>query len=220
MMRITHHLDDVSLIALSAGTLNARLALVATAHIELCSQCRERLRLAEQIGGALLIDQPLAPTIQEGLARCWELIEANDRPVVQTLPPGSAASIGLPPVLAQFLPGDLENLPWRRFTARVDQYRLEGFGVDPGWIRLFRFLPGAVVPTHRHGDAEMSLVLRGSYIDALGQFRVGDIEDLDASDRHRPVVDSAEPCVALIATSGPIEFEGKLNRLGARLLGI
>ena len=220
MTRITHHLDDASLIALSAGTLNARLALVATAHIELCPQCRERLRLAEQIGGALLVDQPLTSTTQDGLARCWELIEASDRPVVQQTAPARAASIELPSVLAEFLPDDLENLPWRRFTARIDQYRLEGLGVEPGWIRLFRFLPGAVVPTHRHGDAEMSLVLRGSYIDELGQFQVGDIEDLEATDQHRPVVDSAEPCIALIATSGTIDFEGKLNRLGARLLGI
>jgi putative transcriptional regulator len=218
---ITHHLDDASLLALGSGTLNARLALAATAHVELCPRCREHLRLAERIGGALLVDQPPAATAEDGFDRCWGLIQADDRPVVRRPAPARAeAQIGLPRVLAELLPGRLKDLPWRRLTTKVARYPLDGFGAEAGWISLFRFLPGAVVPTHRHGDAEMSLVLQGSYSDELGQFRVGDIEDLEASDEHRPVVDSAEPCIALIATSGPIVFEGRLNRLGARLFGI
>jgi putative transcriptional regulator len=217
---ITHHLDDASLIGLSSGTLNARLALAATAHIELCPQCRQGLRLAEQIGGALLVDQPPVPTAQDGLTRCWELIAANGRPAVRQSAPPPEQALALPPVLAEFLPQELDALPWHRLTAKVEHFPLHGFGAEPGWIRLFRFQPGAVVPTHRHGDAEMSLVLRGSYTDELGQFRAGDIADLDTGDRHRPVVDGAEPCIALIAASAPVEFEGKLNRLGARLLGL
>ena len=217
---ITHHLDDASLIALSSGTLNARLALAATAHIELCPQCREGLRLAEQIGGALLVDQPLAPTAQDGLTRCWDLIATHDRPAARQSAPPPAQALVLPPVLAEFLPHDLDALPWQRLTAKVEHFPLHGFGAEPGWIRLFRFQPGAVVPTHRHGDAEMSLVLQGSYTDELGQFRVGDIADLDADASHRPVVDGAEPCIALIAANAPVAFEGKLNRLGARLFGI
>lgn len=217
---INHHLDEASLIALSSGTLDARLALAATAHIELCSKCRADLRLADRMGGAMLIDQPPVSTAQDGLARCWDSIDATGRSVAREAEPAPAETIALPPVLADFLPDDIESLPWRRLTPKIEQYRLEGLGTEPGWIRLFRFQPGAVVPTHRHSDAEMSLVLQGSYSDEAGKFRVGDIEDLDVSDRHRPTVDSAEPCIALIATSGPIVFEGKLDRLCARLLGI
>lgn len=217
---ISHHLDDASLIALSSGTLNAHLALAATAHIELCPQCRAKLRLADQIGGAFLAEQPSALTVQDGLARCWDLIAAKDRPAVRAAEPAPAEASLLPPVLADLLQNDLDDLPWRRLTRKVERYPLHGFGSEPGWIRLFRFQPGAVVPTHGHSDSEMSLVLRGSYSDDLGQFRVGDIEDLDFSDLHRPVVDSTEPCIALIATSGSIKFTGKLHRLRARLFRI
>jgi putative transcriptional regulator len=217
---ITHHLDDASLISLSSGTLNARLALAATAHIELCPQCRAGLRLADQIGGALLTDQPPVPTSQDGLERCWDLIEAKGQPTARATESAPAEAILLPRVLADLLPNDLDDLPWRCLTGKVDHYPLDGFGAEPGWIRLFRFQPGAVVPTHRHSDGEMSLVLQGSYSDEFGQFGVGDIEDLDFSNQHRPVVDSTEPCIALIASSGPIEFTSKLHRLRARLFGI
>lgn len=217
---ITHHLDDASLIALSAGTLNARLALAASAHIEMCPQCQASWRLAEQIGGALLVDQPLGRATEAGLARCWGLIEVTEPPTLKDPAPAPREFIGIPPVLTDFLPCELDRLPWRRLTPEVEQFALHGFGAEPGWIRLFRFQPGAVVPTHGHKGAEMSLVLHGSYVDELGRFSVGDIADLDASHRHRPVVDSGEPCVALIATSARIEFATKFNRLGARLLGI
>ena len=84
---ITHHLDDTSIISLSSGTLNARLALAAIAHIEMCPKCRAGWRLAEHIGGALLVDQLAGPIEPAGLAGCWNLIERTDRSTPREMVP-------------------------------------------------------------------------------------------------------------------------------------
>ena len=55
-----HHLDDATLLSYSAGALSTALNVVASAHLERCKHCRERLLDADRIGGALLQQQRVA----------------------------------------------------------------------------------------------------------------------------------------------------------------
>ena len=60
-MTIAHHLDDATLVALAAGTLNEAHAVIASAHIAMCPHCRATFKNAEAIGGSILAEQTVQP---------------------------------------------------------------------------------------------------------------------------------------------------------------
>ena len=51
---IKHHLDPATLMAYSAGTLGEALSAVASAHIEMCPQCRKEMRGLDMVGAMML----------------------------------------------------------------------------------------------------------------------------------------------------------------------
>ena len=67
---------------------------------------------------------------------------------------------------------------------------------------------------------EITLVLTGSYRDALGRFGPGDVADLDEDIEHQPVVDSDEPCICLVASEAPTRFKSFFGRLFQPLVGV
>ena len=63
--------------------------------------------------------------------------------------------------------------------------------------------------------------MQGSYTDVLGRFTTGDIADLDGhQEEHQPMVDSEEPCIALIATQSPVNYSGVLGKIMQPFVGI
>ena len=42
---------------------------------------------------------------------------------------------------------------------------------------------GRKLPTHGHGASELTLVPDGAFTDEIGEYRQGDIQDIDLSDR-------------------------------------
>jgi putative transcriptional regulator len=64
------------------------------------------------------------------------------------------------------------------------------------------------------------LVLSGSYTDQYGQFRPGDVADMDAEIEHDLTVDSDEACICLIAVESPARFKGIIARLMQPFVGI
>jgi putative transcriptional regulator len=70
-----------------------------------------------------------------------------------------------------------------------------------------------MIPMHTHRGREYTLVLAGGFKENGSQYGVGDFTLRDASDVHRPVVDSDEECVCLIVLDAPIKLTGILGRL-------
>jgi putative transcriptional regulator len=56
-VKITHHLDDATIVAFAAGTLGEAHGIVAAAHMAYCPTCRAASREAEAIGGGILAEQ-------------------------------------------------------------------------------------------------------------------------------------------------------------------
>ena len=82
-----------------------------------------------------------------------------------------------------------------------------------------RLSPGVPLPEHSHGGTELTVVLTGSYSDALGRFGRGDMAELDQSVTHRPVVDTGAECIALIVTDAPLKLTGPLYQRFTDILG-
>jgi len=219
-VNITHHFDDATLMAYSAGSLPQGMALLVACHLHWCPHCRERSEQTDAIGGALL--NQLAPTrlnddaLNAVLARLDEPEQEFASVKHDTV--SSAAAVELPAPLAQMLGKPIDQLPWKRIGYGVRQLDLELDG--PGATRLLRISPGVSVPHHTHGGNELTLILRGSYNDEIGRFCMGDVADLDDDVSHQPIVDTNEDCICLIATDAPLKFSGLMGRLVQPFIGL
>ena len=89
-----------------------------------------------------------------------------------------------------------------------------------GDLRLIKIAPGQVMPEHGHGGSELSLILDGSYTDAMGRFGVGDLADLDEEVEHKPAADRKTGCVCLIAVEQKARLKGLFARMVQPFVGL
>ena len=218
-MSIHHHPDDSTILASAAGALGEGFSLVLAAHMERCPRCRSRLAEAEALGGELLGGLPPVDMIADGLASVWQRIgtaPADEQP----RPPGPTQPDGMPAVLAPYLGGGIDSIRWRSLVPGIRQHPLDAVDSGKGSVRLLSIAPGITIPHHSHRGGELTLVLRGSYVDEIGRFQSGDLADLDESVDHQPVADTDEPCICLIATDDRLHFSGVFSRMLQPLIGI
>lgn len=214
-MSVNHHLTDETLQDYAAGALSAAMETLVACHLTVCSHCRARADQAEQLGGLLLDDaEPVAVTASASdvLARLGA--EAS------TARPEFTIQAGVPRPLARLLPNKLEDLEWRRMAPGIKQFNLSDEPRKNGAFKLLHLAPGVQLSDHTHADRELTFVVRGSYTDEYGCFAAGDIADLDGNHSHKPVVNSDEPCIALIASLAPARYSGVVGRLIQPFVGI
>lgn len=219
-MRPHHHLDDATLMSLAAGALSAPLAVVASAHLERCAECRQRLRAAEAIGAALLEQtQPERPSVQRDALRdvmlsCLESEASVDTGKVAALGANAAPMLDgadpdrLPAALQPYFGERLSAVRWKWIGPGMYCTRARGM---PSLIML-KIAPGKSLPVHSHGGSELTQVLQGSYNDALGLFAAGDVADLDSDVEHQPVTAPGVPCICVSALDAPLVFSGWFAR--------
>jgi putative transcriptional regulator len=204
-MTITHHLDDATLMSFAAGSLPESLSAVAAAHVAMCGRCRREVAALERLGGALLAGLPSADLDRSTLvppAGAMIRRAASSRG-------GSASEVPAP--LIGLVGGDLDALRWRWLGLGVWHLRLSLAG--RGALSLLKVSPGRAIPEHRHAGSELTLVLRGSFEDATGRYRPGDVADLDDSIAHTPVAGPGADCICVVASEKPAHFRGLLARM-------
>jgi putative transcriptional regulator len=209
---INYHPSDFSLARLAGGTLGAGPRLVVATHLSGCAQCRERVRLFEAAGGAMLTDAAparlRADAFQQALLRLGEA-EPRAEPQPRVLHPD------LPPPLNAYQIG-----PWRQVRRGFQWRRLRLPESRDANVIMLRVAAGQPVPHHGHSGAEYTQVLTGSYSDALGRFGAGDCVELDEEVDHQPVVDPDGECICLTALEGKLKLSGWIGRLIQPLIGI
>ncbi|WP_136659532.1 ChrR family anti-sigma-E factor [Nitratireductor sp. XY-223] len=222
-MSIHHHLDAASLMRYAAGDLDPAFAVVVASHLAMCDECRQAVRVAEAVGGACLSDMPEAALSDGSFTRLSRMIDAdtgsNDEHPAAPPPPANDPAADVPLPLSSLVGKSLDELQWRLVVPGVYRHRIE-LADTRSSLFMLKIGPGRKMPEHGHGGTEMTLILRGSYRDAIGRFARGDIADLDEHVEHQPVVDSDDPCICLVATEEPTRFKGIVSRLMQPLVGI
>ena len=219
-MTIAHHLDDATLVGFAAGTLAEAHAIVTSAHLAMCPQCRANLRGAEAIGGGVLADQaPIAvtQTLREAtLASLEGLPLATAKKLSQ-----ATKSSDLPDVLVRTLGvTSLDQIKWHRKLPGVAIYDVPLPKGSKAKLKLLSLEKGRAMPDHGHGGEELTLVLKGSYSDKFGKFSRGDLADLAEDVEHQPIVDSDETCICLISFDVPAKFKSIWARLAQPFSGM
>lgn len=218
-MTVNHHLDEATLFAFGAGTLQFSLTVLVKAHLELCPKCRCAAVAASEIGGVLLGEQDELAVGVESKAAVMERIGTATlhRLPVRTI----RREDEMPNVLRSLLKdANFDSLKWKKAGPGLAVIKLQKSDEEPGFFGLLRIEPGRKMPDHGHGGTELTLVLQGAYEDAMGHFGRGDIADLDESDIHTPVVTGDVACICLVANDAPTRFQSWPARLVQRFIGI
>jgi putative transcriptional regulator len=219
-MKPNHHLDDATLLSYSAGALPTALAVVASAHLERCAECRDRLLDADQIGGVLIQQQRVDAPAND--ARTAMLALLDDEPKIE--PAALLLEVveerdtdRLPSALHPWFGHSMRALRWRRVAPGVQ--RILAKHISGGDLMLLRIAPGSKLPLHSHGSNELTMILDGAYDDMLGHFAPGDVADLDGETLHQPVTSPGVPCICVAATDAPLKFSGWFARTLQPLFG-
>ena len=214
--KITRHPDATTLVSFAAGTLAEPLAAVIAAHTAMCPQCRDELGDLDLLGAALMHGQPGAardkPGNRPALPFAMNVSEVAKRTVnpEERLPTPIAAAYDL----------TFENIPWKRLGPGVWHHRLSLSPGTAGDLRLLKIAAGRLMPDHGHGGSELTLVLDGAFSDVTGEYRHGDLQDVDESVEHKPLTDAVTGCICLIASERPARFKGLFGRLFQPLTGM
>lgn len=217
-MTIRHHLDDATLMSMSAGALPDALASVAACHLDVCQPCQKRLHELDMLGGALLEriePEPLSEGLTERMAAYFREDNVRSFPAHRARSaPGKVRTAGEVPAPLQRLVGhSLDELRWQWLAPGIRQHNIELPGDSRGALRLLWIRAGMRMPEHGHGGSELTLVLRGAYHDCFGRFGPGDVADLDEDAEHQPRVDKDGECICLVATEQPARFKGLIPRV-------
>ncbi len=206
-------LDDL-LLAHAAGKLDEPVALLVATHLALNRPSRQRYQRYEAVGGMLL--EELEPCEMDASALTATLARVERGPNVNGAI-GAARTVHggrprrWPAPLCHYVPDSLDELRWQGFGGAAEAEVLpEHHGYR---TRLIRVRAGRAVPAHTHEGEELTLVLEGSFRDASGHYRRGDIEIADASIDHQPVADPGQDCICLAVTNAPLRLTGPIGRL-------
>ncbi|HEY8596696.1 MAG TPA: ChrR family anti-sigma-E factor [Devosiaceae bacterium] len=217
-MTFAHHPDIATLMAFSAGTLDEAFALVVSAHVSICDQCRHKVRGMAAIGGALLQSET-GIDVSEGLLD--SLLQAADEvepEAPEALP--ETVDLRVPVPLARYVGRGLDAVRWRFSGPGVWTAELPVGRNANSRLLLLKVAAGRKVPEHSHGGQELTLILQGAYRDRFGRFGAGDLADHDEDVEHQPIAEPGDDCICLVALDAPLSFRGRIVRALQPLIGL
>jgi len=217
-MTANHHATDETLMRYAAGTLATGPAIVVEAHLSACPACRARVGTFEAIGGAVLEQSGSTPLSPHALSDVLARIDAEEGVSPGDAPPPAPVEID-----GVRLPDSLRGCEIGRWRWIGPGMRMSRIGVphDPeANLILLKSGPGRALPDHGHVGAEYTYIVSGSYTDRLGQFRPGDLAEVDEDVEHQPVVDADGECICLAAMEGKMRFNGFIGRMLQPIFGI
>jgi putative transcriptional regulator len=201
-MNISRHLDGATLMSFTAGALSEPLAAAVSAHLSMCAECRDQVRALTLIGASLLRAAPVSSGRVPAPAKPQEQAGGCAQA------PRGGHAYELPAPIARKYGLTLEDIEWTRLGSGVWQHRLALSAGAKGELYLMKLTPGCRLPVHGHAGAELTLVLTGAFSDETGEYRRGDVQEVDAGTEHQPVGDRDEGCICLIAAEGPYILRG------------
>ena len=207
---ICYHPENEMLLDYASGSLEEEPSLVVAAHLAFCQLCRDEVRSLEDLGASLLNSVGTADLEKGALDAVMERLDSpmdDDQNLIPT--PRDPV---LPGPICRYLGTGLDGLRWRRVGPRVEEAPLATTNAKFK-TSLLRIKPGTAIPSHTHGGAEYTLVLKGGIIDDDRHYGRGDLMLADSDHEHRPVAADGEECICLAVLDAPVRFTGFFTRL-------
>jgi putative transcriptional regulator len=218
-MTPNHHPGDDILAAYAAGVLDEQTSLVVASHATLCPICRQAIRDYEQLGGALLAEEPQVMRADDDDVFAT-LMQRVDQELVSSAPQADSArrptvehfkSAVLPSPLRAYIGGDIDAIKWRFVMPGLEEMRLT-MGEDGADARMLRIKAGRAMLRHTHHGDEFTQVFTGGFTDHNGHYVRGDVSITDPSVDHQPVADRDGDCICLAVVGAPLQLTGPIGR--------
>lgn len=216
-MTINHHASDALLLAYAAGRLTPAPALVVASHVAMSGEDASRLSIFEQLGGALLDEQPMADMTPDLFE---QMLARLDEPA-----PAGGTEAALDHValdLGVDLPAPLASREigkWRTISPGI-RFADVAMPDDPEFkVVLLRVAASRSLPQHGHSGNEYTLVLKGYFSDDSGLYGPGDLQEEDSESNHRPTVTADGECICLTAIQGRLLPDSAITKMILPLFG-
>ncbi len=214
------HPTETMLEEFATGNLSTGKCVAIAAHVELCAECRQRTSEIEaqatlawlaETGSdstesssdyASLVDSIVA---QPQFSDADEFAEQDAASPVREIHMHER-SITLPSVLARIAS---DGLVWKKLAGGINQASV--MLDDETQCEFLYMKPGSQVPVHKHQGNEITLVLDGSFSDAMGNYGPSDFVVRTPSHTHQPASD--EGCLCFAVLDSPLTFTKGLARL-------
>lgn len=207
---------DTLLAQHAAGTLSGPMSVLLSAHLDLSPENRAYLDALDTLGGIWLEDEALAP-VGDREHRLAAIFDSEaPAPARRQAGPIAAGDDIFPAALRRFVGEDFDRLAWKSRMPGLRECHLSS-GPE-GEASLLWIRAGQAMPSHTHTGTEATLVLRGSFTDANGTYRRGDIAIADDSIDHKPVTGTEEDCICFVVNDGGLTLTGPIGRWFSRFV--
>lgn len=212
---INFHPKFTDLQAFSAGNSSPALALMISAHVDMCPQCQQDCMDIQSELADELFAQPssLAPLDSQYLSMMSNITEL---PIANTA--GTEANMTSIELDGKFF--ELPRALGRHINKTGNWSRLVGklwqAPVDLGDIGKANFIymeKGGRVPEHTHKGTEMTLVVDGQYGDGIAEYDCGDFTIMNNHNKHLPHSEADNGCLVFTIVDQPLHFTSGIARL-------
>ena len=217
-MTIRHHLSDTLLMNYASGSLSEAFNLFAATHLSMCDACRAQVEAFEALGGTVIDQVDVAGMADNDIETAVDRITSTAPPSRSPPRPAARHRGAVPTPLADYIGGGLDQVKWRAMALGVRQSILPT--AKGASARLLRIPAGREMPVHGHNGTELTMVLRGAFLDDGRRYSPGDVEISDQATEHAPVADVGEDCICLVASDATLKFSGLLPRLAQKFFRI
>ncbi|MGO4891361.1 ChrR family anti-sigma-E factor [Flavobacterium sp. W21_SRS_FM6] len=217
---IKHHPTSQQLNAFVSGVCEPTLALMISAHTDLCAECQAKCLKLQHVETIDAFSSPVArtPELDKMFSRITQLPQQQKTLTADSPFEGSGLShfdielegkrFVLPRTLKRYAK---HTGNWSRLVGKLWQAP-----VDLGCMGKANFIymeKGGKVPEHTHKGSEMTLVIDGQYGDGVANYDCGDFTLLDGTHNHLPHSEADEGCLVFTIVDKPLYFTSGIARL-------
>ncbi|MFT4807503.1 MAG: putative transcriptional regulator [Paraglaciecola sp.] len=212
---INFHPSFTQLRSFSAGNCEPALALMISAHVDMCPQCHQDcIEFQAELASELFTRQASVAPLDSQFYAMMSVITALPETKI-TAPEISCTSIELDGKFFE-LPRALSRHVkktgnWSRLVGKLWQAP-----VDLGDIGIANFMymeKGGRVPEHTHKGTEMTLVVDGQYGDGIAEYDSGDFTIMNNTHNHLPHSQADDGCLVFTLIDQPLHFTAGIARL-------
>lgn len=212
---INFHPELAHLRAFAEGTCPTNLALMISAHVDLCPRCQAITIQAQEEAGLEVFSGKVnaadpQPDFNDMMLQIMQTpdVEAPVLQPVNNMLELDGKHFALPRALARYThkTGNWSRLVGKLWQAPVD------LGQD-GQANFIYMEKGGKVPEHTHKGTEFTLVIDGQFSDGLADYDCGDFTIMDSTKKHMPFSEADEGCLVFTMVDKPLHFTSGLARL-------